>query len=159
MDDQLEDYFKKNNIKYKLYTHSAVFTVEESKKNEDVQKIPGSKSKNLFLKDETGKFYLVCISSDKRLDMKNLRKILTVKNLYFASPIELKEELNLTPGSVSLFGIINSINVELILDEDLYLSESVCFHPNINTGTIVIDKVNLESFLNSLNCKKRILKI
>ena len=112
-----------------------------------------------MFKDEDNNFYLICICSDKRLNMKSLREILKVKPLHFASPEELKHELNLTPGSVSLFGMINASRVELIIDSDLWSASSVCFHPNINTETIEIDHTNLEIFVNSLTCKKRILKL
>ena len=47
------------------------------------------------------------------------KKTLKIKKLHFASPEELKQHLNLTPGSVSIFGMIhpNSSQVILIIDK------------------------------------------
>ena len=104
MDETLQVYLKKHNISYQIYLHKAVFTVEESK--EIKINIPALHTKSLFLKDENNNFYLVCIPALKRLNVSALRKKLSLKKLFFASPIELKEQFNLTPGSVSLFGMI-----------------------------------------------------
>ena len=72
MDEKLIKYLGDNEISFEIYNHKAVFTIEQSKSNKDIQKIPGARSKNLFLKDEKNQFYLVCIVGEKKLDMKNL---------------------------------------------------------------------------------------
>ena len=155
MDLNLKSYLEKHNIGYKEYKHPAVFTVEQSKPFK--AKIPGRHTKSLFLKDENSQFYLVCIPADKRLNMKLLKKELEIKELHFASPEELKVNLNLMPGSVSLFGMIYSDSVSLIIDKGLWDAELVGFHPNINTSTIVLNHQNLEKFYNSLKARKEIL--
>ena len=159
MRDALLQYLKKNKIDYKEHKHDAVFTVEQSKSNPDVQKISGLRTKSLFLKDESNNFYLITLPAEKRLDIKNLKSELNLKELFFASPEELKSELNVSPGSVSMFGIINSSKTELILDESIFSAEIVCFHPNINTSTLELNKKNIENFFNSLKYKKKIIKL
>lgn len=159
MEKNLIDYLKKHSINYILHKHGAVFTVAESKKDPSIMKIPGIRSKNLFLKDEQRKYYLVCLPGEKRLDIKHLKAILKTKELHFASPAELKHELNLTPGSVSIFGMLNSKNTELIIDEDIWAADSTGFHPNINTETLEIKNQDLKNFISSLNCKKTVLKL
>ena len=155
MDMNLETHLKKHNIPFTEYNHPAVFTVEESKKLK--QSIPGMQCKCLFLKDENEKFYLVALPALKRLNTKNLRSILGVKKLNFGSPEELKQHLNLTPGSVSIFGMIYSTDVALIVDKEIWDSSSSGFHPNLNTSTLVISHEGLKKFYNSLNSEKRIL--
>jgi Ala-tRNA(Pro) deacylase len=157
MDNLLKSYFEKHEISYKEHNHTAVFTVEESKKITHF--IPGVHAKNLFLKDEKGNFYLVCLPADKKLNIKLLQKKLLVKKLQFASPEELKNELNLTPGSVSIFGMINAKLTFLILDKVLWEAPIVGFHPNINTSTLEISHENLERFYNSLKSKKEIVSL
>jgi len=157
MDPTLESYLKKYNISYQIYLHKAVFTVEESKKIKI--NIPALHTKSLFLKDENNNFYLVCIPALKRLNVSALRKKLSLKKLFFASPIELKEQLNLTPGSVSLFGMIYSKSVFLIIDKELWTAKAVGFHPNINTATIVLNHENLERFYSSIDSRKEILAL
>lgn len=116
-------------------------------------------TKSLFLKDEKGCFYLVCLPADKRLDIKFLEKYFSVKKLRFGSPEELKSELNLMPGSVSLFGMIYSSSVLLVLDKAIWNAKTSGFHPNINTATLEIGRDNLGKFYNSLNCPKEIIEL
>ena len=157
MDQNLLSHLDKLGIKYKVHKHSAVFTVEES--NKIIKGLPGLHTKNLFLKDDSGKFYLVCMEAQERLNIKVLTKNLLVNKLRFASEEELKSELNLTPGSVSIFGMIYAKNVQLLLDEKVWEASIVNFHPNINTATLELDQENFKKFYNSLKCKKVIMKL
>jgi len=157
MDSLLKSYLSKHNLYYIEYKHPPVSSVEESKSLK--VKVPGMHCKTLFLKDDKGKFYLIGMKADKRLNTSALKKVLNAKKLNFASPTELKEVLNLAPGSVSIFGIINSKNTSLIIDEDVWSADLVGFHPNLNTSTLVLNHENLEKFYNSLNAEKQIIKL
>ncbi|PIN93754.1 hypothetical protein COU54_01845 [Candidatus Pacearchaeota archaeon CG10_big_fil_rev_8_21_14_0_10_31_24] len=148
-DLKLEDYLNKHKISYTLYNHPAVFTVAESDKI--TKHIPGLRIKNLFLKSDSGKYYLVCLNGHKRLDLKLLKSKLNEKKIHFASPEELKEELNLTPGSVSMLGMINSIKTHLIVDEEVWSSKLIGLHPNINTATLTLENSQLKKFCKSLD--------
>lgn len=157
MDNQLKKYLEEREIKYKIHYHPAVFTVSESKKLK--QFYTGKHTKSLFLKDENERFYLVSMEAEKRLDIKKLKSYLKVKDLQFGSPEELKNHLNITPGSVSIFNLIYSNSVLLILDKKLWDAKSVGFHPNINIATLELDHENFVKFYNSLACKKEILDL
>ncbi len=157
MDKALKDYLEKNKISYVVHNHPAVFTVEESRSLK--KEIPGLHTKNLFLKDDKSRFYLVCMPAEKRLDIKLLRKYLQVNKLHFASPEELRSHLNLAPGSVSIFGMINAKSVKLVIDEDIWFADKVGFHPNVNTSTLEIKHADLERFYKSLKGDKEIIKI
>lgn len=157
MDQKLEEYLFKHKISYKNYEHPAVFTVEESKKK--VKGVPGTHTKNLFLEDENNNFYLVCMDAEKKLNIKSLRAHFCVKSLQFASPENLMQEMRLSPGSVSIFGMIYATKTKLILDKCLWETAEVGFHPNVNTETLVLSHHNLEKFYNSLSCYKEIIDI
>ena len=159
MDKLLEKYLNENEIKYIEHRHKPVFSVEESrglKKN-----VPGLHCKTLFLKDDKGRFYLVGMPAEKMLDSKNFRKHFHVKKIRFGTPEELKEKVNLVPGSVSIFGAIyiQDNEVKLIIDKDVWESDKVGFHPNINTATLEVKHGDLERFYNSLKCDKEIVKL
>ncbi len=158
MDENLLRYLKSKNINFEMHTHPAVFTVAESKKKS--AEIPGVfHTKNLFLKD-TKKFYLVCMAAEKRLNLKALEeKISSSGKLKFASEKELKENLNATPGSVSLFGMIYAKNTVLVIDNEILAAEKVGFHPNVNTSTLVLLQDNLMKFLDSVKCEKFFLEL
>ena len=158
MDKKLEKYMKTHDVEYNEYKHDAVFTVEESKKLK--KDLPGLHCKTLFLKDNKGNFYLVGLPANKRLDIKNLRKHLGVKKVRFGTPEELKKEINLVPGSVSIFGMVNvKGNVLLVLDKEVWDAKEIGFHPNINTSTLVLKHEDLKKFYDSLDCEKEVLEL
>ena len=149
-------YLKKLNIRFISHKHPAVYTCDEAEKYD--KNIKGIHSKNLFLKSK-GKiitFYLVIIPSNEKLNIKQLEKLLNEK-LSFANEIELKEQLNLTPGSVSIFSLISNEKIILLLSEKIFNSDFVAFHPNINTETLELNKNDFHIFLNSLKNKKTII--
>jgi len=159
VEQTLKTYLEKCSIAYTEHKHPAVFTVEESMKLKE--QLPNIlHTKNLFLKDENKKFFLVSMFAHKRLDLKSLaKKLHAKKKLSFASAEQLKEKLNLTPGSVSIFGMIHATEVYLVLDKQVWEAPVVGFHPNINTATLEITHEDLERFYNSLKTKKQIMEL
>lgn len=159
MDSVLKKYLQEHKIHYIEHLHTAVFTVEEaSKLKGDIPEV--FHTKNLFIKDESKKYFLVCMNAYKKLDLKSLKeKIGAKKKLSFCSPQELKERLNLTPGSVSIFGMIYAKEVSLILDKDVWEAKKVGFHPNINTATLELTHEDLEKFYHSLESEKQVIAL
>lgn len=158
MDFALKSYLDSLGISYKLHTHSAVFSVSESKKIIR-NKIPGVRTKSLFLKDENNRFYLVWMPGEKRLNMKNLRNKLNIKEVYFASPEELKSNLYVAPGSVSPLALLNAKNTKLIVDAEIFDAEIVDFHPNINTESLEVKNEGIKKLYSSFKCEKEILEL
>lgn len=148
MKEQVIQLLEKNTIPYELFEHEAVFTIDELKTFplKPGQVIP----KNLFLRDATKKrFFLVAISPDKRADLKSLREQLHTKALSFASETTLKEQLNLTIGSVTILGILNNEakNVEVVIDRDLVNHPCLGFHPNDNTATVFLNFADIKTII------------
>jgi Ala-tRNA(Pro) deacylase len=159
MDAQLDHFFKEHSIHYQIYHHPAIFHVHEGiglKKE-----IPGLHCKTLFLKDERNHFYLLGMRATERLDTKKIRKQFGIKKIQFASPEELKHEIGLTPGSVSIFGIVHTHDerVTLVIEKKVYDAVAVGFHPNVNTATIVLDKKELEKFYNAVPTPKYVIEL
>ena len=148
------------NIPYEQHNHPPVFTCEEAEKH--TGHLKGGKDKNLFLRNKKGdKHYLISLQSSKRADLKAIANILNESKLSFASPERLKKHLNLTPGSVTPFGLINDKNkeVEIIIDEDLINHDYLQFHPNTNESTIIIKSSDFKLFLESTGNKFQIAKL
>ena len=159
MDKKLKSYLDKYGINYIIHKHRAVFSVEESR---DLKKdIPGLHCKTLFLKDSNGKFYLIGMPGEKRLDSKKFKQHIRVKKVRFGNSDELKKEVDLIPGSVSIFGAIyiENKNTKLILDKQVWQAGIVGFHPNVNTATLELKHEDLEKFYNSLECDKEIVEL
>lgn len=139
----------KLNIEYEKYEHPAVFTCEEA----DIytSDLKGVHTKNLFLRNKKGnRHYLVVMKEDKILNVKEFGEKISEKTLSFASPERMMKYLNLTPGSVSLFGIINDTenNVKVYIDEDIMKEGYINSHPNVNTVTLVYMVDDMIKFLN-----------
>lgn len=73
-DPTLLSFLQKHNITFEYYEHRPIFTVEEG---EDIKHaIPGMHTKNLFLTDKRGQYFLVCVESSKRLPINQFRKLI-----------------------------------------------------------------------------------
>lgn len=157
-DPTLLCFFEDHNIQCEYYEHSPIFTVEEGESLK--QSLPGVQTKNLFLTDKRGQYRLVCVESSKRLQINQFRKLVWAKDMTFGTPEEMKELLNLTPWSVSIFGLIQKpYNLTLILDKDLRESELVWRHPNRNDATVIISHETLVQYLDILWYKDNIIDV
>ena len=152
---EIYSYLDEHHIPYVEYNHPAVFTVSEAQKV--TNHIPGLRTKNLFLRDESGRFYLVCMPGAQRLDLKRLKQYLKVKNLFFASPEELFAELHLKPGSVSPLAMIYTRNTRLLIDSEVWSAAEVGVHPNKNTSTLVLTHDSLARFCSTLAAPYEVL--
>lgn len=157
MHQSVYHYLDTHGIQFKEHKHQAFFTVAET--NASGIEFPFTHTKNLFLTDGQGHFFLFCLQAEKKAPLKQIKSLLQVKELRFASPEDLFEQLNLRPGSVSIFGLINNKDVVLILDQEIHDAESVGFHPNINTATLELDHENFMKFYDSIPNRKEVVEI
>ena len=127
--------------------HPAVYTVDEAKALRG--ELPGAHSKNLFLKDKKGRFWLVVALEDRDIDLKALRKTIGAAQLSFGKPDALMEKLGIEPGSVTPFSVINDKagEVTVVLDAGMMAREPLNFHPLVNTATTRISADGLLRFL------------
>lgn len=95
--------------------------------------------KNLFLCNrQKTKFYLLMIPGDKKFLTKNLSAQINSARLSFAGEEDMLNFLDVTPGSVSVLGLMNDHGhiVQLLIDSDVLQSEYVGCHPCINTSSL-----------------------
>ena len=123
-------------IPFEHHEHEAVFTVEESagiKAN-----IPGEHTKNLFLKDSAGAFWLITVPGAMRVNLKALPATIGCKRVSFGKPEAMQAILGLTPGSVTPLGAINAIpgSIAIVLDRSLAEASRINVHPLRNTATV-----------------------
>lgn len=137
-------------IRYTNTPHRPVFTVEEGADLKAA--MPGGHSKNLFLKDKKGKLFLLCALGDSTIDLNAVSKLIGAGRFSFGNAELLLEHLGVTPGSVTLFALINDPqrNVTLLLDEGLLGHDLVNFHPLKNDATTAISAADLLRFIESL---------
>ena len=154
------EFLDKHGIAFDRYDHEAVYTCEQA----DVLDIPvtAAKTKNLFLRDRKGRrHFLVTVGADKSVDIKALEALLEAKGLSFASQKRLEKYLGLTPGSVTILGVINDADnaVEVVIDEDLWRLGSMRCHPLVNTSTLVITHEDIKRFLDITGHEIRVVDV
>lgn len=97
--------------------------------------------KNLFLcnRQKTA-FYLLMMPADKPFKTKDLSAQINSARLSFADEEAMIKYLNITPGSVSVLGLMNDTerNVCLLVDKDILKDEYIGCHPCVNTTSMKI---------------------
>ena len=109
---------------------------------EDIDKaLEAQICKNLFLcnKQQTA-FYLLMMPGAKPFKTKLLSKQIGSSRLSFATAEHMEALLGVTPGSVSIMGLMNDKEgkVRLIVDRDILSGEFVGCHPCTNTSSLKI---------------------
>lgn len=128
---------EKLDISYERVDHPIAMTIEDC---HDADKLLGIHiCKNLFLCNrQKTDFYLLLIPGDKPFKTKDLSKQIGSARLSFADAEYMERFLNVTPGSVTIAGLMNDTenNVRLLIDEDVFCDKYIGFHPCINTSSI-----------------------
>ena len=126
-------------IPYSRVDHDFADTIEAC---EAVEQVLGEKiCKNLFLCNrQKTQFYLLMLEGEKVFKTKDLSKQLGVARLSFAAPEDMERYLDITPGSVSVLGLMNDTEnaVQLVIDQPIAESERIGCHPCINSSTLAI---------------------
>lgn len=119
--------------------------------------------KNLFLcnRQETS-FYLLMIPGWKKFKTKDLSAQLGVARLSFAKENYMEEFLDITPGSVSVMGLMNDHEnrVQLVIDEDVLKGTYIGCHPCINTSSLRLRTKDLrETVLPAMGHAPRLVQL
>lgn len=151
--------FDRLGIEHSTVEHPPFFTVEEGRPWHD--RIPGLHCKNLFIKDRKGGIWLVVMPANKRADLARLEKAVGAPRFSFARSDVLQEVLELTPGSVTPFGLINDKQrrVTVILDEAMLDSERVNFHPLHNAASTTLRSTDLLRFVRALGYDPIVIRL
>ena len=124
-------------VEYERIDHEPAITMEDCKEVD--QLLEAVICKNLFLcnRQKTA-FYLLMIPDTKVFHTKDLSAQIGSARLSFAKPEYMEEFLDITPGSVSVMGLMNDKEhrVQLLIDEDVLDGEYIGCHPCINTSSI-----------------------
>ena len=102
--------------------------------------------KNLLLCNrQCTAFYLLMIVGDKHFKTSELSKQIGSSRLSFAGPEYMEQFLDITPGSVSVLGLMNDHDkhVQLLIDEDVLKGEYFGCHPCINTSSLRLKTADL----------------
>ncbi|MCC6193712.1 MAG: prolyl-tRNA synthetase associated domain-containing protein [Burkholderiales bacterium] len=157
---ELSDFLARHAIAATRFEHPPVMTVEESERL--VPRLPGTKTKNLFLRDKKGlRHILVAVPHDLAVDIAALGAALAAGRLGFASPERMRKHLAIAPGAVSLLALVNDTAhaVEVVIDRAVWNAEAVHAHPLVNHATMVLTHAQLARFLDATGHQPRILDV
>ena len=156
---ELFEILRNKSIEFQIHEHQPLYTVEDSEKLRG--EISGSHTKNLFLKNKKNSFFLLSCDERAQVDLKQFSKSIEGKNLSFAKEEYLDKYLQIKPGSVSPFALLNDTEneVKFYLDEKLAKSKLINFHPLINTTTISLKTNDFISFMVENNKKINIFSL
>ena len=126
-------------IEYERVDHEPAMTMEVC---EEIDRALGATiCKNLFLcnRQETD-FYLLMMPGDKPFKTKDLSAQIGSSRLSFGTPDYMEQLVDITPGSLSILGLMNDKEgrVRLLIDKDVLSGEYIGCHPCINTSSLRI---------------------
>ena len=131
-------------VEYQRIDHEAAMTMEACAAIDEV--LDATICKNLLLCNrQCTSFYLLMIPGDKHFKTSVLSKEIGSSRLSFAGPEYMEQFLDITPGSVSVLGLMNDKenHVQLLIDEEVLKGEFFGCHPCINTSSLRLQTEDL----------------
>ena len=155
--DQLLDILNDLNIKFDLYNHKPLFTVEDTMKLTKINFLNDQETgqiKNLYLRDKKKNNYLFVCEQNKIVNLHVLKDKLNSSRLSFGSDERLFEFLGVYTGAVSPFCMINGKkNVQLIFEIELQNFDNLILHPFVCDRSIKISLHDIKKFLDFYGVK------
>ena len=111
--------------------------------------------KNLYLRDNKKRDFLVTVEQDQEINLKALKDIIGAGHLSFGSSGRLMENLGVYPGAVTPFCMINGVKngVKFFLDSALQFCSKIYAHPLVNDRTLEVSLRNLEDFFDRIGAE------
>ena len=131
-------------VAYQRIDHEAAMTMEACAEVDKM--LDAVICKNLLLCNrQCTDFYLLMIPGDKVFKTSILSKKIGSSRLSFAAPEYMEQYLDITPGSLSVLGLMNDKEnkVKLLMDADVLKGEYFGCHPCINTSSLRIKITDL----------------
>lgn len=155
------DFLDQLQVTYHRVDHAPAMTMESC---QAINTVLGAViCKNLLLCNrQKTNFYLLMMPDNKPFKTKELSNQIHSARLSFADGETMEAYLDITPGSLSVLGLMNDTknNVQLLIDEDILKEEYVGCHPCINTSSLRLSTKDLtEIIIPALNHKPMIVKL
>ncbi len=155
------DFLDRLGIHYDRVDHEAAMTMEACREIDEI--LECEMCKNLFLCNrQQTVFYLLLMPGDKPFKTKDLSAQIGSSRLSFADAEAMEKYLDITPGSLSVLGLINDKEheVNLLIDEDILRGEYVGCHPCVNTSSLrILTKDILERIIVETGHKPTVVRL
>ena len=148
-------------VNYQRIDHEAAMTMEACVAIDEV--MGATMCKNLLLCNrQCTAFYLLLLPGDKPFKTSILSKQIGSSRLSFASGEYMERFLDITPGSLSVLGLMNDKEqqVQLLIDEEVLSGEYIGCHPCINTSSLRLRTCDLmEKIIPAMGHEPRIVNL
>ena len=148
-------------VAYQRIDHEAAMTMEACAAIDEA--LDATICKNLLLCNrQCTAFYLLMIPGSKTFKTSVLSKQIGSSRLSFADAEYMERFLDITPGSVSVLGLMNDHDhrVELLIDKDVLKGEFIGCHPCINTSSLRLKTSDLmEKIIPAMGHEPRIVSL
>ena len=132
-------------ISYERVDHDALPTIEACRQVDEILGTP--MCKNLFLRNaQKTAFYLLLLPGEKKFKTAALSKQIGSARLAFGEPEFMEQLMDLTPGSVTVLGLMNDAEnkIRLLIDRDVIENHAfIGCHPCINTSSLKLKTQDL----------------
>jgi len=148
-------------VAYQRIDHEAAMTMEACAAVDRV--LDATICKNLLLCNrQCTAFYLLLLPGTKPFKTSVASKIIGSSRLSFAAPEYMERFLDITPGSLSILGLMNdqAHQVQLLIDEDVLKGEYIGCHPCINTASLRLKTRDLvEKIIPAMGHEMRVIHL
>jgi len=148
-------------LQYERVDHAPAMTMEACAEIDQV--LGAAMCKNLLLCNrQCTDFYLLLMPGDKPFKTKELSAQIGTARLSFADGSYMEQFLDITPGSLSVLGLMNDTEhrVTLLIDEALLADTYIGCHPCINTSSLRLRTQDLlESLLPAMDHSPRFVRL
>ena len=141
---RIYDFLDNLQIDYHRVDHEAAMTMEACVAID--QAMETAMCKNLMLCNrQCTDFYILMIPGDKKFKTNVLSKQIGTARLSFADGQYMEQFLDITPGSLSVLGLMNDTEkrVRLLIDKDVLRDEFIGVHPCVNTASLKLKTADL----------------
>ena len=138
------DFLDSLGIDYQRVDHEEAMTMEACVAIDGV--LETTMCKNLMLCNrQCTDFYILLTPGDKKFKTSVLSKQIGSSRLSFADGAYMEQFLDITPGSLSVLGLMNDKEnrVRLLIDKDVLEGEFIGVHPCVNTASLKIKTSDL----------------
>ena len=135
-------------VSYRRADHAPAATMELCREIETSLGCPICKNLLLTNRQQTD-FYLLLMEGDKVFKTKYLSKALGCARLSFATDEQMEQLVDITPGSLSVLGLMNDPEkrVRLVIDRPVLEQPEIGFHPCLNTSTLAVSMTDFREKL------------
>ncbi len=130
---------KNAHVAYESYEHVAVKTSEEAAAVRNTPLSWGAKAIVLYADDKP---IMTVVGGDRKIDLKNFKKMYGIKDLRMATPEEVEKITSVKIGAVPPFGHIFSI--PLYMDAGLRNTKTIVFNAGLHTKSISMSQSDYE---------------